>query len=388
MKRYNVKSVILFLSYCYLFIAALLLISCSRQKEAPKNHTLDISDNIMKIHNHFPLYEESKIKLEFTRKIGEYNSDDPRYIFYDPEDLTIDSNGNLYVLDLQGCCVKIYTKDGKYIKEIGRKGQGPTEFRRPTVIDIDNDNQIYVGDPILSRLFYVITFDFNGNEIRRFKLPPLNDSFWINRKYNEIISTALIQDEFLENLVSRYSLSGEFTSSFGKPMTNSTFDVLFSNSANDYYSTFDNDGNIVLSFKHQNRIEKYSHDGKLQWTAWRDLNYPIEYNEKIVTFKAAGQEITSKHPDFTLVSSRSIGVDKENRIWVATCKKQPEERQPDEDKQPKTEYIELEVYDKDGILLDRIPLPQSGNVFVFAENLYILDDQNEYCIYQYSIIDI
>ena len=45
--------------------------------------------------------------------------------------VTTDPKGNIYVLDNQLSEVKVYDPSGKFLKKIGREGEGPGEFRRP-----------------------------------------------------------------------------------------------------------------------------------------------------------------------------------------------------------------------------------------------------------------
>ena len=46
--------------------------------------------------------------------------------------VTADSDGNIYLLDLQLNEIKIFSPDGTYLRTIGREGEGPGEFRTPT----------------------------------------------------------------------------------------------------------------------------------------------------------------------------------------------------------------------------------------------------------------
>jgi hypothetical protein len=45
--------------------------------------------------------------------------------------IVFDKTGNLYLLDRQLNEVKVFTRDGAYVRTIGREGEGPGEFRRP-----------------------------------------------------------------------------------------------------------------------------------------------------------------------------------------------------------------------------------------------------------------
>jgi len=47
-----------------------------------------------------------------------------------------------------------------------------------------------------------------------------------------------------------------------------------------FFMTVDKQDNLYLTFPHQNRIEKYSPEGKLLWRAYWDLPYGLEIIDK------------------------------------------------------------------------------------------------------------
>lgn len=58
--------------------------------------------------------------------------------------IATDDQDNIYLLDSQLHQVNIYTKDGEFIRTIGREGEGPGEFRRPGDMMIMPDGNIAV----------------------------------------------------------------------------------------------------------------------------------------------------------------------------------------------------------------------------------------------------
>jgi hypothetical protein len=58
----------------------------------------------------------------------------------------VDSDGNIFVIDAGNSRIQKYNKEGKYIQTIGRQGQGPGEFERPSSLYLDSENNIYVED--------------------------------------------------------------------------------------------------------------------------------------------------------------------------------------------------------------------------------------------------
>jgi hypothetical protein len=62
-------------------------------------------------------------------------------------DLEIDSRDNFIVADgWQSRGVYIFSSDGRFVKELGRQGQGPGEYLNPVSIDIGKNGNIWVAD--------------------------------------------------------------------------------------------------------------------------------------------------------------------------------------------------------------------------------------------------
>ncbi len=91
------------------------------------------------------------------------------YIFYNIGSVDCDKNGNIYVLDRLGYCVKVFDKYGKFVKKLFKKGKGPNEISAPQEIKINKfNNNIYI---LQDYGFTIKEFDRNGNFIKIFNLP-------------------------------------------------------------------------------------------------------------------------------------------------------------------------------------------------------------------------
>ena len=68
-----------------------------------------------------------QIEFEEVLSIGK------EFVFYEKLDVTVDSEGNIYILDIGNQRILKFNEKGKFIWEAGRKGQGPGEFQsRPS----------------------------------------------------------------------------------------------------------------------------------------------------------------------------------------------------------------------------------------------------------------
>ena len=69
---------------------------------------------------------------------------DARQMFGVISDICIDDEGRLYVVDEQLSRVAVFSPDGRFIREIGREGDGPGEFRRPRRVFLSPDDEVCV----------------------------------------------------------------------------------------------------------------------------------------------------------------------------------------------------------------------------------------------------
>jgi hypothetical protein len=90
-----------------------------------------------------PMESPSTSKLNELWRIGG-DTDDEDEFFGVISQIQTDDAGNLYLLDSQLNQVKIFDPDGGFIREIGREGEGPGEFRGPTSMFFTRDGKVAV----------------------------------------------------------------------------------------------------------------------------------------------------------------------------------------------------------------------------------------------------
>lgn len=77
---------------------------------------------------------------------------DQEFLFGILEDLVFDEYGNIYILDTQLDDIKVFSSSGKYVKTIGRDGDGPGEFRSVGSLAFLNDGSLGVSSKMLAKI--------------------------------------------------------------------------------------------------------------------------------------------------------------------------------------------------------------------------------------------
>ncbi|MEW6457405.1 MAG: 6-bladed beta-propeller [Acidobacteriota bacterium] len=129
---------------------------------------------------------------------------DENYMFAEINDVKVGKSENIFVLDRKNCRVQVYDKNGKFLKGIGRKGQGPGEFFVPSFISLDKNERLFVVD---YRKVHI--FDEKGEFIKTFKID--------FRAYN----ICVIEDKILllgyknDKIFHYFDFNGNYLESFG-----------------------------------------------------------------------------------------------------------------------------------------------------------------------------
>ena len=98
-----------------------------------------------------PMEKPATVEMEQLWELGG-DTDDEDEFFGVVADIEIDDEGMVYLLDSQLAVVKIYTADGEYVREIGREGEGPGEFRRPSAIFFTKEGNVGVMQTIPGKI--------------------------------------------------------------------------------------------------------------------------------------------------------------------------------------------------------------------------------------------
>ncbi len=99
---------------------------------------------------------EMSFTLHELLVVGDDENAPAEHLFYFPELVRTDSQGNIYVKDAKKTDVRVFDASGRIINVIGRRGEGPGEFREIYGMHVDDDDRLIVADR-MSRRFTIFT---------------------------------------------------------------------------------------------------------------------------------------------------------------------------------------------------------------------------------------
>ncbi len=230
-------------------LSILILLGCS--SEIKWEGTKEVRDGVVYMNNTGEglWRNKKKMVMEKILTIG-VDEGDEDYILNTPLDIAVDQEENIYICDMRDFCIKVYDREGQFLRRIGKRGQGPGEFRVPLRIEISHDNKLIVlsdyrisyftsqGEYINSfqtkEFFRDITMIPGGDHLLLAREPPLvftveepwviaeyNGKGEINRKFGELINSGSIT---LSKGEISYYYSNVFLSYLGKEKLLATYD--------------------------------------------------------------------------------------------------------------------------------------------------------------------
>ncbi len=353
----------------FIIIIILVLLGCNSSKE---NFTEEIKDGITFIRNkRIPV---SDIRLEAELVIGDEDKEEE--IFSQISDIKEDKNGNIYIVDRKNHEIKVFSYEGRYIRTIGNKGEGPGEFNEPENIGFIDD-KILVSDTQNQR-FQI--FDFNGNFIESKKLE--NDkpeSFAIssnNRIFNKSISFSFsFDEEKSENFLFRiYDRDFKKTNEFGAVKEfKDPFETYIMNRSS---FVLDSQDRVIVNYHIENRIAIYENQKLIS-----QIERELFFTPKKPDIKSTGSNDSySFNANYEPVSY-DLAVDTNDNIYILTVYKiKPEEEH---------NYSPIiEVFEKSGVLKQVVPVPEMAatKIYINKENKIYLVDSNEMKVIRFKAI--
>jgi len=348
------------------------------------------------------------LTLEKIRTLGDIEALDEKVTFYMPQDIALDSEGNLYVLDTGNHRIQKFSQKGEFLTTIGQKGQGPGEFNYPGSLDFGKKGELIVASPYIQKIQFL---NPEGKETKSLHLTEMLTAYirvfgpdHFLAAVRRLSFTPDDKKKKLEPLMQVMDREGKLIKKFGEPRDYKN--KLVNSRGNQVSFTIDNNKNIYLTFKYQNRVEKFSQEGKLLWSADRKLNYNARKPINKGKIESEGGGVSIESPEMNKVSE-SIAVDSRGLIWVITLDRQLKEEEEaytsirmtnnggsssismsagGSGEATETDAYKLEVFDKEGVLLGSIPLDHFADlILIQGDRLFILDKLRRMQVHEYKI---
>lgn len=174
-----------------LFFVVLLFASCQSDRSGWKG-TIEVVDGVQVIKNpETPIYGADVLSLEEELSIGTNDGPD-EYVFSRILDIDADDDGNIYALDQKESHIKVFDKNGSYMRTIGQRGQGPGELASAYSFSLTSQKHLIVEDVASRRMVF---FTLEGKFIR--SISSARNFFFMSKADSEecLYGVMAIQDE-------------------------------------------------------------------------------------------------------------------------------------------------------------------------------------------------
>ncbi len=318
-----------------------LLVSFGGQKANWKG-TIEKENGIIVVKNpKKPIYSENVFSLAEELSIGKTEIRE-EYIFSQIRSIAVDEKDRIYVLDTKEAHVKVFDKNGDYIKTIGRKGQGPGEMSLPFSICITSQNEIVVQDLNNRSIMF---YSLDGNFIKSLSVAKIiMVGFNIDSRGN-IIGIISIrgpdkQVTELQKLDSELSYLYSF-GSFSLPSRSSTFNPFMS----ELCWAISEDDNVICGYPEKYEFKLFNPEGKIIRKVIKDYK-PVKITQEEIEKRKKSLpgpmklDIPQYHSAY-----QDLSIDEENRIFVQTWERSENE-----------EGYYYDIFDSEGKYMAKIHL--------------------------------
>lgn len=328
----------------------ILSISCSKKSTYPVQ--TEIIDGVKVITNpDFPRDGAVQYAMEEELSIGANEADENALLNF-PREVKVADDGTIYVMDWRDVCIKVYDSGGKYLRSVGRKGEGPGEFNTPVYMELSPDGRIFLAAALNRKIIILDTsgnhlgeFRVEGN-IRGIKTDDMNRIYFSRRNLKKSYEELPITKEYLEveNEVSivRTDSGGEDMFQFG-PFSGEK-DRIRRMDKDNYLSgpplysivwTVDEKGKLYQGFNQYYRINVFDPEGNRLFAFAREY-IPVKNK------RYSGRPLQLKYqPAFR--SGGWILDDKEN-LWIPIYSENEDE-------------MVYDVFSPEGIYLQQVTVP-------------------------------
>ena len=189
---------------------SLCLLACKQKIQEARVETIE---GVTYVHNpatplhpsRSVLFEEEFI-YEGTDQAGEIR-------LFKPGGFAVDAEGKVYIADESDMAIKVFDQAGKFLRAIGRRGEGPGEFTNMRYIFPLRDGCLLVTDDLARRTLF---FGPEGQFLSSFAWKRFFSRPYLARDSSYTLEEIVISEETRVLLIKTIDFSGEELMTFGK----------------------------------------------------------------------------------------------------------------------------------------------------------------------------
>jgi hypothetical protein len=365
---------------------------------------------------------EDKIELELVKVWGDAPvkawgggkdaRDKPE--FYQPADVLVDKENNVYILDREKHSIHVFDSLGNPLRILGKKGKGPGQFDEPMSMDFNSKGNIIVSDLGNKRIQTITT---EGDFVSEFKIQFKNIKKGKNEREERLFKKYIskypgrLRIDSKDHIVMRipctifnppvplfsmFDREGNIIRMIGKHLV-PVIDMQY-NSCEPFAFTIDKQDNLFISYCYRPFILKYSITGEILATYLYELPFEVKVTELGSESRHSGQRMIQ-----IASGGRLLDLDDEGRLFVITMAREITEKEYFTSGTRSSTLGGLEVIahgiDSDTTDLQRLMvLNPEGKVIaskrlnhlcdilrIFNNRLFIIDCHNWNRIYEYRV---
>ncbi len=357
-KKIPFGSIALFLFFIFACIAC-------RQQNAKWGGTIEKENGVTVVKNpQEPMYGEDAFILREELSIGEAEGRE-EYMFSEVISITTDDEERIYILDYKENSVKIFNKDGLFVRKFGRPGQGPGEFHLPRFVMVSGPGEILVQN--FNRIEY---FSLEGEHKKSFSTAKARLLTVDFDSEGNILGMEIVRDEKNPRYeLKKYDPDLNYLHSLGSsPLPSSTRDGF-----NPFFPVLRWDvlkgSQVVCGYMKEYELKIFDSNGHLIKKIMKEYT-PVKVTEEDVEERLRGEELPAAFKENMAVPEyhcpfRWIVTDDEGRIFVMTY-----ERIEDR------EGYYYDIFDADGRYSVRISL-KTRPLLIRNHKLYAVEEDEE-----------
>ncbi|MCK5131955.1 MAG: 6-bladed beta-propeller [Candidatus Sabulitectum sp.] len=319
---------------------------------------------------------EQMVELKIVGTIG-VELGDSNYVLGSVQQIDHDLDGNILVLDRSACCVRVYSPDGEFIRQISNEGSGPGELRNPMSMTVVGDGRVFVETPFSGGMHaFTVEGEWLGIVTPFLNNPPMNTIGADSNAYVALRLEVLPDDRGelkVSTFIGRYEEEEEPAVKYWEyefPFDPNDLTALLKNTIMGHVFTADREGNVFIAELTNEKylVQGFRADGELFLEIEQDVEqvektleeideeetYVLAYLESL----GASGVVLDYNADPYRNSISEIEADGDGRVWV----RRGTVLQP-----------VFDVYNAAGEELFTVSVPEAGDDAVFWD--FNIDEQ-------------